>query len=64
MACPILNLPISSVALLRSPYLTGYDAFSIIMENAGVAQLVERLLPKQNVTGSSPVTRLQALTSR
>ena len=24
---------------------------------AGVAQLVERLLPKQNVTGSSPVTR-------
>jgi hypothetical protein len=25
---------------------------------AGVAQLVERLLPKQNVMGSSPITRL------
>lgn len=29
----------------------------IIFLYAGVAQLVERLLPKQNVTGSSPVTR-------
>jgi hypothetical protein len=25
--------------------------------SAGVAQLVERLLPKQKVTGSNPVTR-------
>lgn len=29
-----------------------YNSFS-----AGVAQLVEHLLPKQSVTGSSPVTR-------
>ncbi len=38
--------------------LTHIQANLIIVNiDAGVAQLVERLLPKQGVTGSSPVTR-------
>ena len=39
------------------PILTGSPQNAKISLIAGVAQLVERLLPKQNVTGSSPVTR-------
>ena len=29
----------------------------VVEDRAGVAQLVERLLPKQEVTGPNPVTR-------
>jgi hypothetical protein len=32
---------------------------STVVTNAGVTQLVECLLPKQNVVGSSPITRSQ-----
>lgn len=33
-------------------------------EHAGVAQLVEHLLPKQNVVGSNPITRSRQVQAR
>jgi hypothetical protein len=36
---------------------TAFPSLILFNTNAGVAQLAERLLPKQNVTGSNPVTR-------
>lgn len=41
---------------LDTGFIAPYNSF--MNPHAGVAQLVERLLPKQNVVGSSPITRL------
>ena len=44
---------------MRDPGKLDTLGFSVYNSHlsAGIAQLVERLLPKQKVTGSSPVTR-------
>ena len=43
---------------MESPVLDSAQALAYTrVAVAGVAQLVEHLLPKQGVTGSSPVTR-------
>lgn len=49
--------PLRVMGAVASPLKWGQASAIIELPSAGVTQLVECLLPKQNVVGSSPITR-------